>query len=529
MIKVHKNDSIVDIIIKIKNNNEKDVVLEFPFWHPVLHNYTSLKILKNKADKKELIIITNDKTAKKIWKSLGIKYSIVDNPDIVWYNYTFWEYLIYTFKSYFREFRDIFLRKWWKDGKKYYDSKIWYFITTLFICFILLIFIFYFAVNKTYIYITPKIEVKSKAKNFIFTEMNEDNFIIEDNIIRLRKIEKTISITEKFWTSWISSDTVSNARWKITLFNETDSKVDLIENTRIQTDEGIVFLIEWSVSVPAAEASWTGWVLPWTIDIYVKSRNLDIDWLISWTRANIWEWVQMFLPWLKENRDKIYAISSNEFSWANDNFKRVITEEDIENARALLKWKIEWEALKTVRAELEAENKLNNVQYEILWINDIIKYTDFEVYWLENYEIWQVMDNFELSWTIKIQTYAYNKWLLISKMRWDIANSILTNIEEILEVDESSLRITNILSVQDTPFSIKATAIVQVYVIHNFLSKSNTYVERLKAVVAWLEKEEAEKILLNNNKISNVKIEIKPFFIWNVSKINENIILKVVR
>jgi hypothetical protein len=49
MIKVHKNDSIVDIIIKIKNNNEKELIMEFPFGHPVLHNYTSLKIIKTKA------------------------------------------------------------------------------------------------------------------------------------------------------------------------------------------------------------------------------------------------------------------------------------------------------------------------------------------------------------------------------------------------------------------------------------------------------------------------------------------------
>jgi hypothetical protein len=66
-----------------------------------------------------------------------------------------------------------------------------------------------------------------------------------------------------------------------------------------------------------------------------------------------------------------------------------------------------------------------------------------------------------------------------------------------------------------------------VLTIHNFLSKSNTYVDRLKTVVAGLPKEEAEKILLNNERISNVKIEIKPFFINNISKINDNIILKV--
>jgi len=42
-----------------------------------------------------------------------------------------------------------------------------------------------------------------------------------------------------------------------------------------------------------------------------------------------------------------------------------------------------------------------------------------------------------------------------------------------------------------------------------------------------MDKDEAEKILLNNNKISNVKIETKPFFINNISKIKDNVILKV--
>jgi hypothetical protein len=47
-------------------------------------------------------------------------------------------------------------------------------------------------------------------------------------------------------------------------------------------------------------------------------------------------------------------------------------------------------------------------------------------------------------------------------------------------------------------------------------------------IIAWLPKDEAEKILLNNERVSNVKIEIKPFFINNISKINDNIIFKIV-
>lgn len=533
MIKIHKNDSIVDVIIKIKHNNDKDVILEFPFWHPILHNYTSLKILKNKAWKKDLVIITSDKTAKKIWKSLGIKYSIANNPDVIEYNYSFFEYFIYTFKNYFIELKDLFLGRN-DDGiigkySKKYDGKIWYFITAFFLSLLLLIFIFYFAVNKTYIYITPKIEVKYKAKNFIFTEMWEDDSVFADNIIKLKKIEKIISITDKFWTSWISSGSITNSRWKVTLSNYTDDKIDLVENTRLQTASWIVFLIEWSVSIPKTE-TWSWWeVIPWKIDVYAVSRNHDVDGKITWSRWNIEAWVSMILPWLdKENQVKIYAVSASKFEWSNDNYKKVITDNDIENAKILLKWKLEKEALEAVNQEIKKNNEINNVQYEILWTNDVIKFLDFEVYWADNYLEWQEMESFELSWTIKILTYTYNKNLVITKMRTTINNSILSNIEEILEINSSSLRIANVLSTQENPLSITATIQIEVSIIHNFLSQSNTHSDRLKVIIAWLPKDEAEKILLNNERVSNVKIEIKPFFINNISKINDNIIFKIV-
>jgi hypothetical protein len=61
-----------------------------------------------------------------------------------------------------------------------------------------LIFIFYFAVNKTYIYITPEIEVKTKAKNFIFTQMDQDEVVTEDNVIKLKEVSKSITLSSIF-------------------------------------------------------------------------------------------------------------------------------------------------------------------------------------------------------------------------------------------------------------------------------------------------------------------------------------------
>jgi hypothetical protein len=49
MIKIQENDTIVDIINRMNACEEKELILDFPFSHPVLHNYLSLKILKSKS------------------------------------------------------------------------------------------------------------------------------------------------------------------------------------------------------------------------------------------------------------------------------------------------------------------------------------------------------------------------------------------------------------------------------------------------------------------------------------------------
>jgi hypothetical protein len=66
MIKIDLNDSIIDIIGKINSSNEDEVLLDFPFGHPTLHNYLSLKIIKNKTINKKVTIVTSDIRSRQI-------------------------------------------------------------------------------------------------------------------------------------------------------------------------------------------------------------------------------------------------------------------------------------------------------------------------------------------------------------------------------------------------------------------------------------------------------------------------------
>ncbi len=533
MIKVHKSDSIVDIIIKIKNSREREIVIEFPFWHPVLHNYTSLRILKAKAERKDLVIVTSDRTAKKIWARLWIKYSLTDNPDLLHYNYTFFEYFLYTFKSYFREIRDIFLQKnndniISKYRERYWDSKIWYFVSILLISVLLLVFVFYFAVNKTYIEITPKIEVKTSWKNFVFTESNSENVILDDNKISLRRIEKEIFIDSSFWASGIAENSVTSSRWRVTLFNEFVEEMELINNTRIQTEDWIVFLLDWNAVIPGSSVSSTGAVIPWKVEIYAESRLRDSEGEIIWERWNIESWVEMFLPGLTEDRDKIYAISSWKFDGWEDNNVKIITQEDVENAKQILRWKLETQAYEQIKNDLAVSNQTNNVRYEIFPIDWITKYSNFEIIWEEQVNIWEESEGFQLWWSIKITSFSYNKEMLMTKLRQTVTNQTLEKVEKLLQINENSLRIVSEpISKSENPFSVKSTAMIEAYFIHNFLWENNNYVDRLKSVVTWISRDEAENILINTGKISNVDISIRPFFLNTVSKIKDNIVLQI--
>ncbi len=531
MIKIKKTDSIVDIILKMKEEKWDKIILNFPFGHSILHNYTSLKILKTKAEKKELIISTNDVTAKKIWKKLGIKYSITSNEDVIKHNYTFWEYLIYTIKSSFKDVSDTILEKWknssvYKYHKFQNNWKISYFIAFLIISILLLFFVFYFAVNKTYVYIKPEIEIKQRAKNFIFKEVENYDSIEDDKVIKVKKIENTINLKETFWTSGVKFDNLLNAKWKVKIYNLLNEKISLVKNTRLQTKEWQVFLLQNEISIKAAtKEDWK--VIPWEKEIEVIARVKDAKWRIIWKNWNIKKWKVLTLPWLKNDKNKIYAISTTQFSWGSDKYTKILTQEDLDKAKKILRWKLENLGIKEIRKKIIEENELNGINYNILERKWAIKYYDFEVTGIEKLKIWEEMENFEIFWTIKTKAYIYNKELLLSKLKNSIKENIMEESEKLISIDEKSFDVILELRQKEEPFELKATVKVDAFFTQNFLNKDNNFTEKLKNFIAWKTKEEAEKFLINNNKIANARIKIRPFFIKNISKLTENIEFKI--
>lgn len=531
MIKVSKQDSIIDIIIKMKLVQNKEIVLEFPFWHPVLHNYTSLKILKNNAWKKDLVIITSDMTAKKIGKKLWIKYSMVNSWDILEHNYTFSQYLRVLIKNYIWEFKNIFKNNKFEDFYNPYlrknqeqKSKIWLFALWLLFSIWLFIFVFYFAVNKTNIYITPEVTIKTAAKNFVFQQEQQWSILSQVDTINLKEISKIVTLQETFWASWIDEESVSRATGTITLYNTFQEKVRLRAQTRLQHLNGSIYTISQAIELPPATLSATGSVIPSEKIAYIQANLYDEKWDFIWARGNIQADELLLLPGLKSDQDKIYAYTKTPISgWSND-FKNILTQQDIENAKILLEGKLKNKALQEVKKQISQDNQTNSVTYEILWVDDILFRSNLSITGYENLKVWEKMQNFSLNWDIRITTYIYNTQEVLNHLKSVLRESLVNEIESIRYIDEDSLRVWYEFKNRKTdPIQIKATMEVQASFVHNFLSKQNNYVEKLKSTITGIDIEEAEKMLLNTSKISNVDIEVRPFFMKKVSSIPNNI------
>lgn len=542
MIKIQKTDTIIDILSKIKNSKDFNIVLEFPFWHPILHNYLSLKIIKSKVWSKTLIIVTNDISSRKLWKSLWIKYSIVKNEkfiekeNLLKHNFTFYQYLKFEINKYKNDFKNmIFWNSKINELKNYKEkyvkqkTPIAFFLFGLIISSIMLVFVFYFAVNKSYVYITPEITVKTRWKNILFVESEEDSIMDRDNIIWVQKFSKLVTIQDNFKTTWIKEDSVSRATWKVTIFNKTSESMDFVDKTRLKSWNWILYEIEWAVSVPSATLNEKWEVIPWSVDTKIISKIYDIDWTFIWEKWNIWSWVILTFPWLWTDLEtQLYANTITDIKWWWNNKEKFLSNEDLMRSEKVLEWRLRESALKEIKKYLNDKNNNSNSKYEILDLKDLIKYTQLDIKKVWNIVVWDKIENFSLNWSINIEAYIYNKDVLINKLKTVANEWILSDVEKISSVNEKSLRVANLISKTDNPLQIKATVELDFFILHIFSDDwDDYYIDRLKNSILWLDKEEAEKILLNDKQISDVHIDIKPFFIKKLPKIPDNIIFKI--
>lgn len=543
MIKIEINDSIIDVVNKINNCEDDEIILSFPLWHQILHNYMSLKILKSKAWKKRLTISTSDIVSKKIWTSLWIKYTFIKDweiikktsarQEILKKNYTFFGYFIYVIRQYLIKFYKIFFAE--KSStikyKNFIDSSrksgVLFLIISLLVSVGMLGFIFYFAVSKTYVEILPEVNIKTQGINMTFTENKElTESLRNDFIIPLTPLSKIVNFSYSHNATWIDYTQTKLASWEVTFINEMKIEYSFRPKTRVLSEEWIVYETTDWIKIPGATVDEKWKTTFWKVTTNVQAQTFDSKWVFSGTRANLKEWI-LTIPWLKFNQDKVYAKITKPMSWWEDQLVSMIDEKDIENAKNMFEERIKDFSLNELKDEIVNKNAQSGIKYEILAIDNIIEYNNLNISNVEEITPGEKVDNFTLNWNIEIKTYIYNKNLVLNLFSKLINNSLLKWTDKLMFIDDNSLRVIEVVDKKEWPLTVKSTLEIDAWITFDFDNNSNFYNQKLKQTILWLSNKEAKNILLNEKNIANVFIKNTPFFTNYVSGNIDNIILKI--
>ena len=113
----------------------------------------------------------------------------------------------------------------------------------------LLVFIFYFAVSKTYVTITPELGIKTISRNIVFTQ-KEASVLDSKNTINVRKMELDIPMAYTFNVTAVDETSTKNAYGTVEIYNELLQEQTFRPLTRFITEDGVVFKTDGWIRIP---------------------------------------------------------------------------------------------------------------------------------------------------------------------------------------------------------------------------------------------------------------------------------------
>jgi hypothetical protein len=122
-----------------------------------------------------------------------------------------------------------------------------------------------------------------------------------------------------------------------------------------------------------------------------------------------------------------------------------------------------------------------------------------------------------------VRAYAYDASATRAYLHSILQEMLLFGTEKLIAFNDDSIRISNVVSRAESPFSMKATTELDATISYDFEDDSNTLTKKLKDLIVNTSFEDARSIMLNNTNIANVRIVSSPFWLSRVVGNPDNI------
>ncbi len=520
LIEINLKDAKLPLTVDMAN-------ISFPLTRDVF------LVIKKRFRPDEVNLLLKHEYEVEMARSLGIGASVsgilaefdreFSKQNIIKHNFTAWQYFIYEIKRWFAYIHFFLTRKRTKTPSykvKKWSQNMFLIVVGLIMSLSLLIFIFHFAVSRTYIYITPQISIRPVSSNIIFSQ-GTGSFLEWKNTVRMKTLTFPIEQTMKFSLDTIDPNSATVAAWQIIVYNELTAPQQFKPNTRFVTEDGLVFRSQWYVDVPPSH-SVNGITEIGMVELTVKADPTDEAGRTIWVRGNILTDTYLSIPGLKFNRDKVYAKAKANFDGGADPKIHIVTEPELTKFRGIMHEQLAKIARSSIDAKISDSNQVNNENYSLL-MADSVTMTGETIDVTSGQKIWDLANEVELHGSITVNALIFDKTAVITYLKTVFHDKFLDGREKDLGMHEDTLHLANIISQSDDGSSIKATMEVNSSITYDLENAANELTRKMKVTVAWLSKAEAINRLINTWQVREVDIKFSPFWLTSVSSNLDNI------
>lgn len=443
--------------------------------------------------------------------------------NILKHNFTMWEYFLYELRRGWEYIQFLFTRK--RKSTPLYKIKkgspnMFLIVSGLIMSLSLLLFIFYFAVSKTYVSVLPDTTVRPVSANIIFS-LASGSLLESKNTVRMKKINLPVDESMRFTLDTVDPNSATNAIGRVTVYNELPTEQALKPFTRFITEDGVVFRSEsWANVPPAREIN--GITEIGSVELLLKADPNDESGKMIGERGNIPTGTYLSIPGLKFNRDKVYAKAKETFVWWAPARIHVVTEEEVKKFEWILKEQLSRTARTRLQEWLDEQNKNSGEAYSLLsW--ESVTMTGYTIGIISWQKMGDLANEIELKWSVAVTALVYDKSAVVEYLTGLFREKLLRGTDKELAIHPDTLRLTNVISRADDGSSIKATMEMNTTITYDLENASNELTRRMKIMIAWLTRKDAVNRLINEWHVREVEVSFSPFWLTRVSSNLDNI------
>ncbi|MFH0838361.1 MAG: hypothetical protein V1880_03800, partial [Patescibacteria group bacterium] len=316
-----------------------------------------------------------------------------------------------------------------------------------------------------------------------------------------------------------------NATGKVTIVNTSNNSWPLVEKTRFQTSDGLVFRLQSPVTVQAAASAEE----PGKLEVTVVADEFDAYDQVIGQKGNIGP-SRFFLPGLSsENQKRLYAESFEAFTGGETIVIKQISAEDIEAARAKMESDLRASAEAELQAYVKERNEAQKANLELVKGGDAIEMSAPSVS-IAGGLAGQRLDSFDVNGEIVASGVAYSKDDLLGILKTEL--KLKQNPQKRLyRIDEESLSY-RVIDTEKGSGKIKITATlkgIEEYDISPERENGARLIRKVKEHVLNMPIDEAEVYIQNLPEIDKVHVESWPAWAPNMPGIPDNIKIEIKR